>query len=625
MAEPPVQPQSSVVDRQGMEVDIVCVGFGPAMGGFLSTLSRHLTSEDGIPIVESRAVPGLPPQVICYERADDIAFGVSGVVTRARGIRATFPDLDPAEIPMATRVTHERLLYLLDPVGASRRSATLRLADRLIRVLRWALPYEAEALSLPYIPPFLRKDGGFLLSIGQFTQWVGAKLMASGAVQVWPGTPVTMPLIEGARVAGVRLIDQGTDRRGDPDTGFMPGMDIRAALTVVGDGPVGPIGRQIDEHFGLPEGHHRRDWAVGAKMVIDLREDVELEPGTVLHTFGYPEPEVFGFLYVYPERVASVGIFVPSWFESPIRTSYRYLQHWMLHPYLWRYLKGGRLRSWGAKTLQEAGRRGEPHLVGDGYARIGEGSGSTNVLTGSGVDEAWTTGILLAEGVIALLKEGKPFTKENLEWAYVKRRRESWLEAEAKVAEKARNGFQRGVLTGLMGMTLAGLTRGTLTIPGNPAPPHTRVPTIETYYRGKISAEEIARIREECTTRRLALHDALMERAGWPAVPYDGKLLVSHQDALLLGGKVQAPPGYADHVVFLYPHLCESCGTRICVEVCSGQAITPGEKGVPDFDREKCIHCGACVWNCSQPHPGDPERTNIEFRAGTGGLHSAEN
>jgi electron-transferring-flavoprotein dehydrogenase len=107
-----------------MEVDIVCVGFGPAMGGFLTTLARSLVGEDGAPLVQSRTVPGMPPQVICYERADDIAFGVSGVVTRARGIRASFPDLDPAEIPMATPVVEERLLYLLDPHGASRRAAT---------------------------------------------------------------------------------------------------------------------------------------------------------------------------------------------------------------------------------------------------------------------------------------------------------------------------------------------------------------------------------------------------------------------------------------------------------------------------------------------------------------------
>ncbi len=205
------------------------------------------------------------------------------------------------------------------------------------------------------------------------------------------------------------MVDQGVDKAGKPDTGagFMAGMDIKAALTVVGDGPVGPVGRQLDEHFGMPEGHHKREWAVGMKAVVDLPEHVTLEPGTVIHTMGFPEPEIFGFFYVHPERVASVGIFVPSWFESPLRTSYRYLQHFMMHPYLWRYLEGGTLRSWGAKSLQESGKRGEPYLAGNGYARIGEGSGSTNVLTGSGVDEAWTTGVQLAEGVLELLKEAQ--------------------------------------------------------------------------------------------------------------------------------------------------------------------------------------------------------------------------
>jgi len=34
---------------------------------------------------------------------------------------------------------------------------------------------------------------------------------------------------------------------------------------------------------------------------------------------------------------------------------------------------------------------------------------------------------------------------------------------------------------------------------------------------------------------------------------------------------------------------------------------------------------GAGLWNCSQANPENPERMNIAFRAGTGGLHSAEN
>lgn len=605
-----------------MDVDIACVGFGPAAGGFLTTLARKLVNPDGTPAVESKVAPGLPPQVVCYERADDIGFGVSGVVTRARGIRASFPDLDPSQIPMAAPVTSEKVVYLLDPVGASRRSLPLRIADKLIFALRSLLAYDHHAIDLPYTPAFLHKKDGLVMSIGQFNHWVGAQLMASGAVQIWPGTPVSEALIENGRVAGIRLVDQGVDRSGLPDAGFTPGMDIRAALTVVADGPVGQVGRQIDQHFGLPPEHHQRDWAVGMKFVVDLREDVDLAPGTVIHTFGFPEPEIFGFFYVHPERVASVGIFVPSWFDSPARTSYRYLQHFIQHPYLWRYLEGGTLRSWGAKSLQESGKRGEPHLVGDGYARIGECSGSTNVLTGSGVDEAWTTGAQLAEGVAELLIAGQPFTRENLAAAYEKRRRASWVEAEGRVAERARDGFQQGVIRGLVGMAIAGLTRGHISFGPDPVPPHTRIRSLEKFYARKLKRAAIEAIRSRCGSSA-ALHGELMDACGWPPIVHDGRLLVTHQDALLMGGKVQAPAGYADHVRFIDPYRCRSCGARVCIEICSGQAITPGENGVPNFDREKCVFCGACLWNCSQS--ADGEHGNIAFTAGAGGLHSAQN
>ncbi|SPE52233.1 Electron-transferring-flavoprotein dehydrogenase [Verrucomicrobia bacterium] len=608
-----------------MDADIVCVGFGPATAGFLTTLSRQLVNSDGTPTVESAVAPGLPPQVLCYERADDLGFGVSGVVTKARALRASFPDLETAGIPMAAPVREEKVIYLLDPVGASRRTALLRLADKCIRSFKRWLPIEFEGLSLPWTPGFLHKHGGMVLSLGQFMQWAGAQLQSTGTVQLWPGTPVAQALLENKRVIGVRLLDQGVDKQGAPAGGFSPGMDIHAALTVVGDGPVGPVGRQLDAIFGLPPRHDTRDWAVGMKFVVDLPENTPLKPGTVLHTFGYPEPEIFGFFYVHPDRVASLGIFVPSWFDSPVRTSYRYLQHWMLHPYLWRYLKGGKLRSWGAKTLGESGRRGEPHLAGDGYARIGESSGSTNVLTGSGVDEAWATGAQLAQGVLELLKAKKPFTRENLEAAYVQRRRASWVEEEGRVAEKSRDGFQRGVLSGMLGMALAGLSRGRLAVPGRPLHPWERIPSLEDYYRGRIPPDEVRKIRAECYARGVSAHAALMERAGWPQIPLDGQVLVSHQDALLLGGKVQAPAAYADHVGFVFPELCRQCGTKLCVEICSGQAITPGENGVPNFDREKCIHCGACLWNCALGWPEKPECAGVAFRAGAGGLHSAEN
>jgi electron-transferring-flavoprotein dehydrogenase len=614
------------IERPQMAVDIACVGFGPAMGGFLTTLSRSLLNPDGSVRLESATSPGLPLQVICYERADGLGFGVSGAVTRARGIRGSFPGVDLTEIPMAAAVKKEKLVYLLDPVGASRRSFAFKAADRVLRALGFVFGVKDDAFELPYTPPFMRKHDGLVLSLGQFNQWVSDQVAASGMVQIWPGMPVAEPLIEGDAVTGVRLADQGTDLQGRPEAGFTPGMDLRAALTVVGDGPVGAVGRKIDEQIGMPQDemrqdHGSREWALGMKMVIELREDCGLEAGTVLHTIGFPEPEIFGFLYVHPDRLASVGIFVPSWFRSPVRTAYRYLQHFMLHPYLWRYLERGTLKSWGAKSLQESGRHGEPFLTGNGYARIGEGSGSTNVLAGSGVDEAWTTGVQLAEAVIELTGQKRAFTRENLEATYVRRRRESWVDRESKIASDARNGFQRGVVTGVIGMAIAGLTRGLVT----PAAPATlrRMLSLEDAYKSRISPAELKQIREECAATGKPLHDQIMDRCGWPQIPMDGKLLISHQDALLMGGGVQAPPGYANHVRFRRPELCRACETKLCVEMCSGQAIARGEDEVPAFDREKCVYCGACLWNCQADSDHAPG--NIELNAGAGGLHSALN
>src|SRR4051812_32061720 len=95
------------IDRQSQEGDIAGVGFGPAMGGFLTTLVNQMNGSD-VP-VGSKAMPGMPLQVICYERADDVGFGVSGVVTRGRGIRASFPQFDASQVPMATPVAAEKV------------------------------------------------------------------------------------------------------------------------------------------------------------------------------------------------------------------------------------------------------------------------------------------------------------------------------------------------------------------------------------------------------------------------------------------------------------------------------------------------------------------------------------
>jgi electron-transferring-flavoprotein dehydrogenase len=307
------------VERARMDADIVVAGFGPASGGFLNTLIRGVGAAPDDPAFQSKVAPGLPLQVLCYERADDLGYGVSGVVTRGRAIKASLNGMDLATLPQYAPVSSEEVLYLLDPVGASRRTLGLRLQDKLLRLLPGAR--RDQAVALPYIPPFLHKKDGFVMGLGQFNQWVGGQVMGSGLAQVWPGSPVAQALIERDKVVGLRLVDQGVDAKGRPQEGYLPGMDVRAGLTVVADGPVGPVGRQLDEHFGLQEGRHKHDWAVGMKVVLDLPDGCDLKPGHVIHTLGFPEPEIFGFLYVYPGAMATAGIFVPSWYDAPSRTA----------------------------------------------------------------------------------------------------------------------------------------------------------------------------------------------------------------------------------------------------------------------------------------------------------------
>jgi electron-transferring-flavoprotein dehydrogenase len=169
-------------------------------------------------------------------------------------------------------------------------------------------------------------------------------------------------------------------------------------------------------------------------------------------------------------------------------------------------------------------------------------------------------------------------------------------------------------------MGLAGLTGGRLSL-------RTRIPTAPSQIRAVRSHGKASLALGDAAALAIdsgrPLHDALMSARGWPEIPFDGRVLVTHQDALLMGGKVQAIPGYADHVVFIDRRRCISCQEKTCIGMCSGQAITLGLDGAPDFEREKCVHCGACLWNCAHTPLG--EQTNIDFRAGAGGLHSVEN
>jgi electron-transferring-flavoprotein dehydrogenase len=291
-------------------------------------------------------------------------------------------------------------------------------------------------------------------------------------------------------------MDQGTDKDGKPADGFMPGAEVRAALTVVGDGPVGAIGQQLDQSLGLPEGHALRDWAVGMKFVVELPAGYHACPrdGPPHPRFSRARDLRIPLCASGSDRVAgdlcAVVVRQPGADGLPLPAA----------------LDAASLSVASSEGRQTPvlGRQDPPGIgtprrtapVGNGYARIGEGSGSTNVLTGSGVDEAWTTGVQLGESVLELLSAGK-----NRSRARTSKRPTCdgagpvGSNSEGRVAEKSRDGFHRGVVTGLIGMALTGMTGGRFFLRGKPFLPHERFQSLERFYRGKLSARASARSR----------------------------------------------------------------------------------------------------------------------------------
>jgi len=124
---------------------------------------------------------------------------------------------------------------------------------------------------------------------------------------IWPGTPVSQALIENGKVAGVRLLDQGVTKQGEPRT-VSRGMDIHAALTVVGDGPVAgrpPVGRPL--RFAGESSHARLGG--GMKFVVDLPEDTPLKPGTSCTPSATPSRRSSVLLHASrPRRLARIFV-----------------------------------------------------------------------------------------------------------------------------------------------------------------------------------------------------------------------------------------------------------------------------------------------------------------------------
>ncbi|MDF0676077.1 MAG: NAD(P)/FAD-dependent oxidoreductase [Nitrospira sp.] len=123
-------------------------------------------------------------------------------------------------------------------------------------------------------------------------------------------------------------------------------------------------------------------------------------PGLAVHTVGYPlGSRVFGggFCYGLDNNLFAVGMVCGLEWDDPQMDAHAQLQRLKKHPFIQRFIQGGEVTAYGAKTLPEGGYFAVPRPYVDGALLVGDSAGLLNVPYLKGIHYAMKSGMLAAE------------------------------------------------------------------------------------------------------------------------------------------------------------------------------------------------------------------------------------
>ena len=400
MSEPAAQEQ-----REQMEVDVLYVGAGPA------------TLASAYHLMKTCAARGMEaPSVLVIEKSAEVGdHMLSGAVVNPRAIAELMPDFAERGFP-TEHVCSKDMTYLF--VGK-------------------------RAIRLPMNPPFFKKRGYHVASLNRIAKWLAQQCEALG-VEVYAGFAGDALLTEGERVVGVRLGDMGVDKDGQRKPTFQPGMEIRAKVTVLGEGVRGSLTKQLIERFAL-QGENPQVFETGIKEIWRVRPEKHV-PGRVIHGMIPGNlPKFFGGMWLYDlgDNLVSYGMVCALDAESPFHDPHLEAQKFKTHPFMRNLLEGAELVRYGAKTIPIGGMSAMPKLYVDGALIVGDAAGFCNAERLAGVHLAMKSGMLCAE-TIADAVAADDFTKLTL-GGYAERYRQSWAWQEHRQARNFHGAFSLGL------------------------------------------------------------------------------------------------------------------------------------------------------------------------------------
>ena len=401
-----------------MELDVLIVGAGPAglaAAIELARLARRDGTELNIGVLEKAAALG--------------EHCLSGAVVNPRAFRELFPELRDSDFPFRAPVRNEAV-YLLT-------------ADS-----RWRLP----------TPPTMHNRGNYVASLCEIVRWLGEQAEALG-VNVFTGFPAASLLVDGARVVGVRTAASGLDRDNRPLANSLAPNDLVAKVTVLAEGTRGMLS-QAWCAWQQVTGENPQLFALGVKELWETRQPLD----TIIHTLGWPLPsDAFGGSFMYPlaPNLVALGLVVGLDYTDGALDVHGLLQRMKLHPLFRRYLEGGEMVEWGAKTIPEGGYYSLPaRRSGAGAVIVGDSAGFVDVPSLKGIHYAVHSGMLAARAIFGALQAGEASPARLGE--YDRMVSESFVVRDLYRTRNMRLAFKDGFYRGGLKAALMTLTGGRL-------------------------------------------------------------------------------------------------------------------------------------------------------------------